>query len=134
MALVLQYLDSPHQQVFLLAVAGFKACFVGVDSNQARRARAVLMVARAKSEYEPMRLGLSTTVKVMHAHIEVADAVDTTRHAANVLAQRIVEPLLSGRGRFAFHAHTRKGISQKMAQPLPRKAQQTARTKARAAR
>ncbi|MNK62886.1 hypothetical protein D3C87_820800 [compost metagenome] len=96
MTLVLQDLDSPHQQLFLLAVAGFKFGLPGMDSDQPTRTGTVLVVPSAQAEDEPMGIRLRAPVDVVDQDIEIADTVDTAGHAANVLTQSIVEPLLSG--------------------------------------
>jgi hypothetical protein len=43
-----------------------------------------------------MGLRLRAPIKVVNTHVEIANSVNAAGNAANVLAQSVMEPLLSG--------------------------------------
>jgi hypothetical protein len=67
-----------------------------MDGNQARCARVLLVMPGTQRQDKPMRVRFRATVRVVNQHVEIADTVDPAGHAANVLTQSVVEPLLSG--------------------------------------
>lgn len=91
------------QQIALWAVNRLKLVLPGMDGNQSRRARSILVMPRAKGQDEPMRIWLGAAVDMVDAHdwlvalIQMAsDATERGHHA--------VESLLVCRGRDSLHA------------------------------